>query len=949
MDTFSTRAPLDVAGRTLGIRSLPALEAHGFDVSRLPYSIRVLLENVLRHEDGVTVTAGDIERLARWSPSSGPIDVAFHPSRVLLQDFTGVPALVDLAALRDAMVRYGGDPARVDARVPVELVVDHSIQVDAWAAPDAMARNADLDYARNGERYTFLRWGERAFASLRVIPPNTGIVHQVNLEHLARVVCTHEECAGGVDGGPGAWLDTLVGTDSHTPMVNGLGVLGWGVGGIEAEACMLGQPMSVRVPRVVGVRITGTLREEATATDLVLHVTELLRRHGVVGAFVEFFGAGVGRLPVADRATLGNMAPEQGATVSIFPPDLRTFAYLRLTGRSPQRVATAEAYLRAQGLLWTADAPEPLYSEVLTLDLGRVAPCVAGPRRPQERVALEDVPRSFRQALDQLAPTSAQEVWRSQGAVAESVDAEAASESGSIDHGDVVIAAITSCTNTSNPDVMIAAGLLARNAVARGLRAKAWVKTSLAPGSRAVTEYLSRSGLLPALEALGFHVVGHGCTTCIGNSGPLPYEVAAGIRRAGRVAVAVLSGNRNFEGRIHADVRANYLMSPPLVVAYALAGRIGHDWRTQAIGLDATGAPVFLRDLWPARAEIEEAVARHVTAGAFERTYDPARPADPRWTGLPAPEGARYVWEAHSTYVRRPPWFDGAVGDGAHAPPADIFRARVLVALGDGVTTDHISPAGAIAPTSPAGRWLMANGVPPEDFNAYGARRGNHEVMVRGTFASGRLRNRLSTGREGGWTRHLPSGEELSIYDAAERYRAEGVPLVVLAGREYGSGSSRDWAAKGPALLGVRAVIAESYERIHRANLVGMGILPLELPDGQSAGSLRLDGSEVYSIEGIAAGVAAPGRTVRVRAQRADGGGPDGEDVVFDARVRIDTPRECAYFAHGGILPHALRQALAPAAEARAAGGPCAPVNSSDGQVDEGSRESFPASDPSVY
>ncbi len=930
MDTYGTRAPLRVGDRTYEISSLPLLERQGFAVSRLPYSLRILLENLLRHEDGVTVTADDVAALARWSPTArSSREIAFTPARVVLQDFTGVPALVDLAAMRDAMVAMGGDALRVDPQTPVELVVDHSIQVDAFGSADAFARNEALDYARNRERYAFLRWGQRAFDNLRVTPPNTGIVHQVNLEHLARVVFADDR-AGGT---PVAYPDTLVGTDSHTPMVNGLGVLGWGVGGIEAEAVMLGQPLSLLVPRVVGVRLVGALREGVTATDLVLHVTETLRKHGVVGAFVEFFGEGIGRLPLADRATIGNMSPEYGATCAIFPPDAVTLEYLRLTGRERERVALVEAYMKEQGLFWTPDAPEPLFSEVLTLDLTSIEPSLAGPRRPQDRVRLSDAGRSFRDALPGLLPD-------------ERPLAPAASLP--IDHGSVVIAAITSCTNTSNPSVMMAAGLLARNAAARGLTRKPWVKTSLAPGSKVVTAYYARAGLLPALESLGFHVVGYGCTTCIGNSGPLPPDVSDAIAQGGLVAVAVLSGNRNFEGRIHAEVRANYLASPPLVVAYALAGRIDHDFERDPLGLDTAGNPVFLRDIWPAQKEIQELVARCIVAEMYRRNYAEGQPEEPRWSQLDVPRGDSFVWEPASTYVRRPPWFEGMVRDAATRVP-DIVDARVLVSLGDSVTTDHISPAGAIRPGSPAGKWLAQHGVAELDFNSYGSRRGNHEVMLRGTFASGRLRNRLVPGVEGGWTKHLPSGDVLPIFDAAERYRVDGTPLLVLAGRDYGSGSSRDWAAKGTALLGVRAVIAESYERIHRSNLVGMGVLPLEFPQGETAASLGLDGTETWSLRGLAASVAAPGGTVHVVARRAN-----GEEVAFVAAVRIDTPVEVLYFQNGGILPYVLRQLLGaglqPASGAVPAGAqrppqePCA-----DEGVEEGSKESFPASDPPVY
>jgi aconitate hydratase len=917
MDTYAVRSALKVGGERFFIRSIPALERAGFTVDRLPYTVRVLLENLLRHEDGVVVTADDIATLARWSPTGNTgREIAFHPARVLLQDFTGVPALVDLAAMRDAVRRLGRDPVRVDARVPVELVIDHSISVDAWGSSAAFAHNEALDYARNRERYAFLRWGQAAFDGLEVVPPNQGIVHQINLERLARVVFAAEG---------EAWLDTLVGTDSHTPMVNGLGVLGWGVGGIEAEAAMLGQPLSLRCPRVVGLRLDGALAEGVTATDLVLHVTELLRAHGVVGSFIELFGEGVRRLSLADRATIGNMAPEYGATCAIVAPDAMTLDYLRLTGRPPEQVALVEAYLKEQGLFVTPESPEPLFSEVIHLDLSTVNTSLAGPRRPQERVPLADAGASFQAALPELVP-----------------DASARPQGG-LGHGAVVIAAITSCTNTSNPSVMLAAGLLARNAAERGLRARPWVKTSLAPGSRVVTEYYTRSGLMTHLERLGFSVVGYGCTTCIGNSGPLSPEVSAAIRDDGLVAVAVLSGNRNFEGRIHPEVRAAYLASPPLVIAYALAGRIDHDFAREPLGRAPDGAPVFLRDIWPSNREIQATVAGCLVEELYRRQPRQAL-LEPRWLGLAAVGRDCFEWDAASTYVRPPPWFEGISLD-LPPLPVDVVGARALLLLGDGVTTDHISPAGPIAPASPAGAWLRAAGVASADLHSYGARRGNHEVMVRGTFASGRLRNRLAGGREGGWTRHAPSGEEGTVFEVAARYRAEATPLVILAGRDYGSGSSRDWAAKGTALLGVRAVLAESFERIHRANLVGMGVLPLQLPAGSAEAVAALDGTERFDVEGVAAAVSAPGGEVTVRVRAANG------EQVLRALVRIDTPREVLYFRHGGLLPYVLRERLG--AEAREtstvttvpaeAAAPSAP------SVEEGSKESFPASDPPSY
>ncbi|MCC6223648.1 MAG: aconitate hydratase [Thermoleophilia bacterium] len=918
-DSFGARFTLEVAGRSYEIHRLAALErSHG--ISRLPYTLRVLLENVLRLEDESGVTAADVEAVARWSPTAEPSEeISFTPARVLLQDFTGVPAVVDLAAMRDALAGLGGDPARTNPLLPAELVIDHSVQVDEYASPLAFRRNAELELERNRERYSFLRWGQTAFDNFRVVPPDTGIVHQVNLEYLARVV----ETRGGQ-----AFPDTLVGTDSHTTMVNGLGVLGWGVGGIEAEAAMLGEPVSMLVPQVVGFRLRGDLPAGATATDLVLTVTEILRHVGVVGKFVEFFGHGLARLPLADRATIANMAPECGATCNFFPIDEETLRYLELTARRPEQVALVEAYAREQGLFHDPGR-EPEYTRVVELDLGDVEPSLAGPRRPQDRVPLREAKRAFAGALASLGvaipngsydaevagsfPASDPPADAAPGSHAPPDEAPAApdgppppsrvrvslgGETFELGHGAVVVAAITSCTNTSNPAVMVGAGLLAKRAVELGLTRKPWVKSSLAPGSKVVTEYLDRAGLSPHLDALGFNLVGYGCTTCIGNSGPLPAEISRAITEAGLVVCSVLSGNRNFEARIHPEVKANYLASPPLVVAYALAGRMDIDLTADPLGQGADGTDVYLRDLWPSAAEIDEVVTGSLDREMFRTTYADVFAGDERWRALEVPSGDRYRWDPGSTYVRRPPYFDGI--SHAPAPVGDLQGARCLVMVGDSVTTDHISPAGSIRPDSPAGLYLTGHGVAREDFNSYGSRRGNHEVMVRGTFANVRLRNLLVPGAEGSVTAHLPGGEQLSIYDASLRYRSEGVPLIVLAGKEYGSGSSRDWAAKGPALLGVRAVIAESFERIHRSNLLMMGILPLELPAGESAASLGLSGRERFDIEGLAAGEA---REVTVVAT------PDrGPTLRFRARVRLDTPRERDYFRHGGILPFVLRR-----------------------------------------
>ena len=916
-NSFSSRSLLRVGKREFDIFRLDALDKQGISTQHLPYSLRILLENLLRHEDGKAVKADDIRALAGWQGAAGNQEIAFMPARVLLQDFTGVPAVVDLAAMRDAMRKFGGDASAINPLMPAELVIDHSVQVDEFGSPRAFQVNAELEFERNHERYAFLRWGQEAFENLAIVPPDTGIVHQVNLEFLARVI--FEGKANGSGRGT-LYPDTLVGTDSHTTMINGLGVLGWGVGGIEAEAAMLNQPVSMLIPQVVGVRLSGNLKEGATATDLVLTITEMLRKEGVVGKFVEYFGPGLHTLALADRATIGNMSPEYGATCGIFPVDQETLNYLRLSGRSEEHIAMVEAYCKEQGLFHTQNSPEATYSTVLHLDLASVEPSVAGPKRPQDRVRLFAIGESFNAALPTLMrpgskPEKQVERFKGEGGSTavgvEDQDAPATDKPVAVDlhselrHGSVVIAAITSCTNTSNPSVMLGAGLLAKKAVEAGLRSKPWVKTSLAPGSKVVTEYYKRAGLLPYLEQLNFHVVGYGCTTCIGNSGPLPAEISDVINEQDLVVASVLSGNRNFEGRINSEVRANYLMSPPLVVAFALAGRVDIDFQKDPIGKGKNGKPVFLRDIWPTSAEVAETVMKSVTGEMFRGSYADVYKGDERWQGLKIPHGDTFAWDRQSTYVKHPPYFENM----AKTPQTvqDIKGARVLAVLAHSVTTDHISPAGSIKPDSPAGKYLVSHGVAVKDFNSYGSRRGNHEVMVRGTFANVRLRNKLVPGVEGGFTRVLPDGKQTTIFEASEVYRERGTPLIIIAGKEYGSGSSRDWAAKGPMLLGVRAVIAESFERIHRSNLVGMGVLPLQFMAEEEPSTLGLTGEETYEILGLTDAVERwkPGQKVQVRAVRAD-----SDSTEFSAILRIDTPQEALYYKHGGILQYVLRQLL---------------------------------------
>ena len=883
LNTFASRSTLDVDGRDYEIYRLEAVPG----LERLPYSLKVLAENLLRTEDGANITADHVRALAAWDPAAEPdTEIQFTPARVVMQDFTGVPCIVDLATMREAVADLGGDPEVINPLNPAEMVIDHSVQIDSFGLPGSLERNKEREYERNAERYQFLRWGQGALSNFRVVPPGTGIVHQVNIEYLARIVFTHE-----ADGVTQAYPDTCVGTDSHTTMVNGLGVLGWGVGGIEAEAAMLGQPVSMLIPKVVGFKLSGAIPAGATATDVVLTITEMLRAHGVVGKFVEFYGEGVAEVPLANRATIGNMSPEFGSTAAIFPIDEVTLDYLRLTGRSEERVRLVEAYTKAQGM-WHDPAREPVYSEYLELDLSTVVPSIAGPKRPQDRIVLSRAKESFQEVLPTYAsqPSKPTPVTMADGTATE------------LDHGHVAIASITSCTNTSNPSVMMAAGLLARNAVARGLRSKPWVKTSTAPGSQVVTDYYEKAGLWPALNELGFNVVGYGCATCIGNSGPLPAEVSQAVNDADLAVVSVLSGNRNFEGRINPDVKMNYLASPPLVIAYALAGTMDIDFATEPLGQDPEGRDVFLSDIWPDPTEVQAVIDATIDREMYTRDYADVFAGDERWQGLDTPEGDTFAWDEESTYVRKAPFFEGLSME--LTPVTDIEDARVLALLGDSVTTDHISPAGAIKADSPAGRYLAEHGVARADFNSYGSRRGNHEVMIRGTFANIRLRNRLLDGVEGGYTRNFLTGEQESIFDASQAYQAASIPLVVLGGKEYGSGSSRDWAAKGTALLGVKAVIAESFERIHRSNLIGMGVVPLQFPAGQSAESLGLDGTETFSITGLTAlNEGTTPRTVAVTAQKAD-----GSAVSFDAVVRIDTPGEADYFRHGGILQYVLRQ-----------------------------------------
>ncbi|GIG29948.1 aconitate hydratase [Cellulomonas marina] len=940
VDSFGSKGTLTVGDASYEVYRLSAVPG----VERLPYSLKVLAENLLRTEDGANITAEHVRALAAWDPAAEPdTEIQFTPARVVMQDFTGVPCVVDLATMREAVADLGGDPARINPLAPAELVIDHSVQIDVAGRADAFERNVELEYERNVERYQFLRWGQTAFDDFKVVPPGTGIVHQVNIEYLARTVMTRE-----VDTQDGtvvrAYPDTCVGTDSHTTMVNGLGVLGWGVGGIEAEAAMLGQPVSMLIPRVVGFKLSGQIPSGVTATDVVLTITQMLRKHGVVGKFVEFYGDGVAAVPLANRATIGNMSPEFGSTCAIFPIDDVTLDYLRLTGRDDERVALVEAYAKEQGLWHDPSAAgyvEPVFSEYLELDLSTVVPSIAGPKRPQDRIELSAAREAFASAIldyvgdDEAAPfrgldESVEETFPASDPIAAGAHADASAapvEAGhgdvdrrphkrvpvtladgtttELDHGAVVIASITSCTNTSNPSVMLAAGLLAKNAVDKGLVAQPWVKTSMAPGSKVVTDYYERAGLWPYLEKLGFHLVGYGCATCIGNSGPLPEEVSAVVNEQDLAVVSVLSGNRNFEGRINPDVKMNYLASPPLVIAYALAGTMDFDFEAQPLGTTTDGEPVFLRDIWPSAAEVQATIDQAIRRDMFTNDYADVFAGDERWQGLPTPEGATFAWDAESTYVRKPPYFDGMTA--TPAPVTDITGARVLAKLGDSVTTDHISPAGSIKPDSPAGQYLSEHGVPRKDFNSYGSRRGNHEVMIRGTFANIRLRNQLVPGVEGGYTKNLLTGEQTSIYDASVAYQAAGVPLVVLGGKEYGSGSSRDWAAKGTSLLGVKAVVAESFERIHRSNLIGMGVLPLQFPAGESAASLGLDGTETFDIAGVTAlNEGTTPRTLPVTATKED-----GSVVTFDAVLRIDTPGEADYYRNGGILQYVLRSLVA--------------------------------------
>ena len=888
-DSFKAKTTLKVGADQYDILSLAALKSQ--NVERLPFSLKILLENLLRFEDGVNVTKADIEAILKWDPKAQPsYEIAFTPARVIMQDFTGVPCVVDLAAMREAIVKLGGDPQKVNPLAPAELVIDHSVQVDEYGTPDSLKHNNEIEFKRNGERYMFLRWGQTAFSNFKVVPPNTGIVHQVNIERLARVIFADDKTT--------AYPDTLVGTDSHTTMVNGLGVLGWGVGGIEAEAAMLGQPVTMLIPQVIGFKLTGSLPAGTTATDLVLTVTEILRKQGVVDKFVEFFGDGLKGLPLADRATIANMSPEFGSTCAIFPIDEETIRYLELTGRAKEQIALVEAYAKAQGL-WRIDGAKAAdYTEVLELDLSKVEPSLAGPKRPQDRVPLKNAKTAYQKSLTKMAEERTQKNPQAKGSGQASVDGQ----SFEVKDGAVLIAAITSCTNTSNPAVLVGAGLLARNAVARGLKSKPWVKTSLAPGSRVVTDYLTKAGLLTELEKLGFYTVGYGCTTCIGNSGPLKPEISEAVRSGDVVACSVLSGNRNFEGRVHPEIKMNFLASPPLVVAYALAGNLDIDITTEPLGTGKDGKPVYLKDVWPSAKDVAAAVGASVDSEMFKKGYANVFKGDANWGAIKTPEGKIYSWDDKSTYVKNPPYFDGISMQPAAV--GDIKGARALAVLGDSVTTDHISPAGNISKSSPAAKYLLAQGVQAVDFNSYGARRGNHEVMMRGTFANIRLRNLLVPGTEGGVTVHIPSGEQMSIFDASVKYKAAGTPLIILAGKEYGTGSSRDWAAKGTMLLGVKAVIAESFERIHRSNLIGMGVLPLQFKHGESAQSLGLKGTESFEIVGLNKGAA---KSVKVIAKS-----DEGKSTEFEARLRIDTPKELEYYQHGGILQYVLRQLASP-------------------------------------
>jgi aconitate hydratase len=890
-DSFKARTTLNVGSQQYEICSLNALKAH--KVGRLPFSLKILLENLLRFEDGVNVTRADIEALLQWDPKARPNhEIAFTPARVIMQDFTGVPCIVDLAAMREAILRLGGNPERVNPLAPAELVIDHSVQVDEYGAANSLQHNTEIEFSRNGERYMFLRWGQSAFSNFKVVPPNTGIVHQVNIERLARVIFSDDATGKAL-----AYPDTLVGTDSHTTMVNGLGVLGWGVGGIEAEAAMLGQPVTMLIPQVIGFKLTGSLPAGTTATDLVLTVTEILRKKGVVDKFVEFFGDGLAGLPLADRATIANMSPEFGSTCAIFPIDEETIRYLELTGRDAAQIALVEAYAKAQGLWRMNGAPAADYTDVVELDLSAIEPSLAGPKRPQDRVPLHSAKSVYRTSVKKMAEERSQKNPTATGTAAAKLGAAPVE----IKDGAVLIAAITSCTNTSNPAVLVAAGLLARNARAKGLSTKPWVKTSLAPGSRVVTDYLQKAGLLADLEALGFYTVGYGCTTCIGNSGPLKPEISEAVRAGDLIACAVLSGNRNFEGRVHPEIKMNFLASPPLVVAYALAGSLDVDITREPLGSGKDGKPIHLKDVWPSAADVAKVIAASVDSAMFKKGYANVFLGDANWRGIKTPAGKIYAWDSASTYVKNPPYFDGMTM--TPAPVADIQGARALAVLGDSVTTDHISPAGNISKSSPAAKYLLAQGVQAVDFNSYGARRGNHEVMMRGTFANIRLRNLLLPGTEGGVTVHIPSGETMSIFDAAMKYKAAATPLIILAGKEYGTGSSRDWAAKGTMLLGVRAVIAESFERIHRSNLIGMGVLPLQFKEGENAQSLGLSGRESFEIAGLERGAA---KLVKVLA-KAD----DGKKTQFEVRLRIDTPKELDYYQHGGILHYVLRQLAA--------------------------------------